>query len=176
MQKHDCDEEAFRAVRLRPATLQDELFLRQLFATTRADELALMVWDDNQKEMFIAMQFNAQKQQYAMSYPQAQHSIILLNDIPIGRQMIDSGENEFTLVDIALLPSHRSAGIGTHLIEDLLAEAASAGKSVTLSVWHTNPAKKLYQRMGFAVANDDGDVYCQMRWNPGLPIQRTSTL
>ena len=169
MQKHDCDREAFRAVRLRPATLQDELFLRQLFATTRADELAVMAWDENQKEAFITMQFNAQKQQYAMSYPRAQHSIILLNDIPIGRQMIDSGENEFTLVDIALLPSHRSAGIGTHLIEDLLAEAASAGKSVTLSVWHTNPAKKLYQRMGFAGANDDGDVYCQMRWKPGLP-------
>ena len=168
MQEHDCDKEAFRAVRLRPATLEDEPFLRQLFATTRADELALMVWDDNQKETFIAMQFNAQKQQYAMSYPQAQHSIILLNDVPIGRQMIDRGENEFTLVDIALLPTHRSAGIGTHLIENLLAEAASAGKSVTLNVWHSNPAKKLYQRMGFSAASDDDGVYCEMRWNPGL--------
>ena len=168
MQKHDCDAEAFRAVRLRPATLEDEPFLRQLFATTRADELALMVWDDNQKETFIAMQFNAQKQQYAMSYPQAQHSIILLNDVPIGRQMIDRGGNEFTLVDIALLPTHRSAGIGTHLIEDLLAEAAIARKSVTLNVWHANPAKNLYQRMGFSAASDDDGVYCEMRWNPGL--------
>jgi len=167
MQKHDCDAEAFRAVRLRPATLEDEPFLRQLFATTRADELAAMAWDENQKEAFIAMQFNAQKQQYAMSYPQAEHSIILLNDIPIGRQMIERGESEFTLVDIALLPAQRSAGIGTHLIEGLLAEATSAGKSVTLNVWHSNPAKKLYQRMGFSALNDDGSVYCEMRWNPG---------
>ena len=166
MQKHDCDEEPLRAVRLRPATLEDEPFLRQLFATTRADELALMAWDDNQKEMFIAMQFNAQKQQYAMSYPQAQHSIILLNDNPIGRQMVDRGESEFTLVDIALLPNHRSAGIGTHLIEDFLAEAGSVGKPVTLNVWHSNPAKKLYQRMGFTSVNDDGGVYCEMSWSP----------
>lgn len=171
MQKHDCDAEAFRAVRLRPATLEDEPFLRQLFATTRADELALMGWDDNQKEAFIAMQFNAQKQQYVMSYPQAQHSIVLLHDIPIGRQMIDRGESEFILVDIALLPNQRNAGIGTHLIEDLLAEAASAGKPVTLNVWHSNPAKNLYQRLGFSVANDDGGVYCQMRWNPDLATQ-----
>ena len=171
MQKHDCDAEAFRAVRLRPATLEDEPFLRQLFATTRADELALMVWDDNQKETFIAMQFNAQKQQYAMSYPQAEHSIILFNDIPIGRQMIDRGESEFTLVDIALLPAHRSAGIGTHLIENLLAEAGSVEKSVALNVWHSNPAKRLYQRMGFSAANDDGGMYCEMRWNPALALR-----
>jgi ribosomal protein S18 acetylase RimI-like enzyme len=167
MQEHNCDKEAFRAVRLRPATSEDETFLRQLFATTRADELAAMTWDENQKEAFIAMQFNAQKQQYAMSYPQAEHSIILLNDISIGRQMIDRGESEFILVDIALLPDHRNAGIGTHLIEGLLAEAASAGKPVTLNVWHSNPAKKLYQRMGFSALNDDGSVYCEMRWNPG---------
>jgi ribosomal protein S18 acetylase RimI-like enzyme len=168
MQEHDCDKEAFRAVRLRPATSEDEAFLRQLFATTRADELALMAWDENQKEAYITMQFNAQKQQYAMSYPEAQHSLILLNDVPIGRQMIDRGESVFTLVDIALLPAHRSAGIGTLLIEGLLAEAASAGKCVTLSVWYSNPAKNLYERMGFSAASDDG-VYCQMRWNPGLP-------
>jgi ribosomal protein S18 acetylase RimI-like enzyme len=168
MPEHDCDKEAFRAVRLRPATSADEAFLRQLFATTRADELALMAWDENQKEAFIAMQFNAQKQQYAMSYPEAQHSLILLNDVPIGRLMIDRGASGFTLVDIALLPAHRGAGIGTDLIENLLVEAASAGKSVALSVWHSNPAKRLYQRMGFSAANDDGGMYCEMRWNPAL--------
>ena len=165
MRKHDCDAEAFRAVRLRPATLEDEPFLRQLFATTRADELALMDWEDNQKEAFIAMQFNAQKQQYVMSYPQAEHSIILLNDIPIGRQMIDRGESEFTLVDIALLPNHRSAGIGTHLIKDLLVEATAARKPVKLRVWHANPARNLYQRMGFSAADETG-VYSEMCWNP----------
>ncbi|HEX9425151.1 MAG TPA: hypothetical protein VF899_18055 [Pyrinomonadaceae bacterium] len=40
MQKHDGDEEAFCALTLRPATSEDEPFLRNLFATTRADELS----------------------------------------------------------------------------------------------------------------------------------------
>src|SRR6266545_1272143 len=167
MQKHDGDEETFRALRLRPAISEDEPFLRNLFATTRADELALMNWDENQKQAFIAMQFNAQSRQYVMSYPRAQNSIVLWNDDPIGRLLLDRGEREFTLVDIALLPTHRGAGIGTHLIEDLLIEAAAAGKPVKLNVWHSNPAKKLYQRMGFSAANNDDDVYCEMCWNPG---------
>jgi ribosomal protein S18 acetylase RimI-like enzyme len=169
MQKQNGNEEAFRALGLRPATSEDEPFLRNLFATTRSDELALLNWDENQKKAFIAMQFNAQSRQYVMSYPHAHNSIILLNDAPIGRLLLDRGEREFTLVDVALLPAHRGAGIGTHLIEDFLLEAAAAGKPVKLNVWHSNPAKKLYQRMGFSAANDDG-VYCEMWWNPGLSI------
>ena len=168
MQKQNGNEEAFRALGSRPATSEDEPFLRNLFAATRADELALLNWDENQKEAFIGMQFNAQRRQYVMSYPHAQNSIILFNDVPIGRLLLDRGEREFTLVDVALLPTHRGAGIGTHLIEDLLLEATAAGKPVKLNVWHSNPAKKLYQRMGFSAANDDDGVYCEMWWNPGL--------
>jgi ribosomal protein S18 acetylase RimI-like enzyme len=167
MQKHDGDEDAFRELGLRPATLEDESFLRNLFASTRADELAVMNWDESQKEAFVAMQFNAQSRQYVMSYPDANNSIIMWNGAPIGRLVIDRSEHEFILVDIALLPAHRNAGIGTHLIEDLLLEAATARKSVTLNVWHSNPAKRLYQRMGFSAANDNG-VYCEMWWKPGL--------
>jgi ribosomal protein S18 acetylase RimI-like enzyme len=166
MQKPDRDEKAFQNVRLRPVTLEDETFLRELFATTRADELALMGWDEQQKELFIAMQFNAQSQQYAMSYPQANHSVILLDEVSIGRQIINRGPSEFTLVDIALLPTYRGAGIGTQLIENLLREAASARKSVTLNVWHSNPARNLYERMGFSAATKDDGVYCEMWWTP----------
>jgi ribosomal protein S18 acetylase RimI-like enzyme len=165
MQKHDGDQNAFRGLGLRPATSQDEPFLRDLFASTRADELGLMNLDENQKEFFIDMQFRAQSSQYAMSYPDAINSVVLFDEAPIGRLMLDKGELEFTLVDIALLPSHRGGGIGTHLIDDLLREAAAVGKSVKLSVWHSNPAKKLYQRMGFSTASDDG-VYCEMWWKP----------
>jgi hypothetical protein len=78
MQKHDGDAEAFRAVRLRPATSEDEAFLLNLFATTRSDELALMNWEENQKRAFIAMQFKAQSRQYVMRYPHAQNSIIFV--------------------------------------------------------------------------------------------------
>ena len=165
MQEHDCDKEAFRGMTLRPATSEDETFLRQLFATTRADELAVLAWDDSQKEAFIAMQFNVQKQQYAMSYPAAQHSLILLNDVPIGRLLLDKGKLEFTLVDVALLPVHRGDGIGTGLIQDIVKEAAAAGKPVRLHVLTSSAAKRLYERLGFFGVGGDA-VYLEMKWVP----------
>lgn len=167
MQKHDGDEEALRALRLRPATSEDEPFLLHLFASTRADELAFMNGDESQRKAFIGMQFDAQSQQHVMSYPHAHNSIILWNDTPIGRLLLDRGERQLTLVDITLLPTHRGVGIGTHLLQDLLREASAAGKPVKLRVWYSSPAKELYQRLGFSAVNDDG-VYCEMWWKPGL--------
>jgi len=170
MQKQNSNEEAFRALGLRPATSEDEPFLRSLFATTRADELALMNWDENQKEAFITMQFNAQSRQYVMSYPHAHHRIILLNDAPIGRLLLDRGEREFTLVDVALLPAHRGAGIGTGLIQDLLKEAAAAGKPIRLHVLTSSAAKRLYERLGFSRIGGDA-AYLEMMWVP--PVSRS---
>jgi ribosomal protein S18 acetylase RimI-like enzyme len=166
MQRQNGDEEAFRALGLRPATSADEPFLLKLFATTRSDELALMNWDENQKGAFIAMQFKAQNQHYAMNYPQAQNNIILWNDDPVGRLLLDRGEREFTLVDVALLPTHRGNGIGTSLIQDIVKEAAAARKPIRLHVLSSNAAKRLYERLGFSRIGGDAAAYLEMIWVP----------
>ena len=116
------------------------------------------------------MQFNAQSRQYVMSYPHAHHSIILWNDAPIGRLILDRGEREFTLVDVALLPAHRGAGIGTGLIQDLLKEAAAEGKPIRLHVLTSSPAKRLYERLGFSRIGGDA-AYLEMMWVP--PVSRS---
>ena len=166
MEKHDR-EEGDCAVRLRPATSEDEPFLRQLFASTRADELSLLTLDESQKEMFITVQFNGQRQQYAIAYPQADHSVILFNDEPVGRMIVASSEAAISLVDIALLPKYRNGGIGTGLIQALLKEAATAGKAVRLSVFAASPAIRLYERLGFSRIGGDA-VYLEMKWLPSL--------
>ncbi|SRR6266498_1491677 len=171
MQKHDGDEEAFRALRLRPATSEDEPFLMNLFATTRANELALLNCDEHQKKAFIAMQFNAQSRQYVMSYPNAHHSIILWHGAPIGRLLLNRGECEFTLVDVALLAEYRNAGIGTGLIQDLLKEAATLGRPVRLHALTTSAAVRLYERLGFSRVGADA-VYMEMIWLPPVPKSR----
>lgn len=165
MRKIDVDEESFRALRLRPATSEDKPFLLNLFATTRSDELAVMNWKENQKEAFIAMQFKAQSQQYLTNYPHAQNSIILWNDDPIGRLLLDRSELEFTLVDVALLPGHRGTGIGTCLIQEIVKEAAAAGKPIRLHVLTSSAAKRLYERMGFSRIGGDA-AYLEMLWVP----------
>lgn len=166
MEKHDREEEDC-AVRLRPATLEDEPFLRQLFASTRADELSLLACDDSQKEMFITLQFNGQRQQYAMTYPKAAHSVILFNEGRVGRMIVASSEAAISLVDISLLPEYRNAGIGSGLIQDLLKEAATSGKAVRLNVFALSPAIRLYERLGFSRVGG-GAAYLEMKWVPSV--------
>ena len=68
-------------------------------------------------------------------------------------------------MDIALLAEHRGDGIGTRLLEDLLAEGDAGTKSVTIHVERMNPALRLYERLGFSVAEDKG-VYLFLERTP----------
>src|SRR6266550_6507087 len=99
--------------RLRAATPDDEQFLRAVDAGTRAEELARTLWSAEQKRAFIEMQFAAQDAHYRRHYPTAQYSIIEVQEVPAGRLYLDRWEKEIRIIDIALLPEYRRAGIGT---------------------------------------------------------------
>jgi ribosomal protein S18 acetylase RimI-like enzyme len=146
-------------VTLRPVQPDDQAFLLELYAASRMDELKLVGWDENQKHAFVLMQFNAQCGQFAARYPLADSSIILMNDRPIGRMLVDRSGREIALIDVSLLPEHRNAGIGTQLIQSLLDEAGRAGKHVVLHVVKTNPALHLYERLGFYRTAEDGSRF-----------------
>lgn len=149
---------------LRPARPEDEPFLFSVYASARAAEMAAWGWDAAQQEAFLRMQFNAQHMTYRAQYPDADHQIIICEDQPVGRIMVDRTERGILLVDIALLAERRNGGIGTALIQDLQAEAGQAGTRVSLYVLKSNPAAaRLYQRLGFLTTGDDG-VYLQMDW------------
>jgi ribosomal protein S18 acetylase RimI-like enzyme len=49
----------------------------------------------------------------------------------------------------------RGRGIGTQLIKGLIEEAARAGRAVTLGVVKSNPALRLYERLGFGTTHED---------------------
>ena len=156
-------QEGLAGITLRPATPDDDTFQLELYTGTRLDELELIDWNENQKHAFIKMQFNARQLQYSYRYPQAEDNIILQGSQPIGRMLVDRNEKQIALVDIALLPEHRNTGIGTRLVQSLLDEAAGTGKSVRLHVVTTNPAVRLYQRLGFSTVDDNG-IYLEMNW------------
>ena len=153
------------SITLRPITTDDEPFLLELYAGTRLTELELIPWDENQKRAFIRMQFDARQKQYGETYPSAESSMILQRGEPIGTLVVARRDREIVLVDIALLPQHRNAGIGTHLVKALLEEATVAGKTVRLRVLAGNPAVRMYERVGFRKTNDNG-AYLEMNW-PG---------
>ena len=148
---------------LRPATPDDEPFLLEVYASTRIDELAALGWNDDQKQAFIKMQFLARER----SYPRVDDRIILLDGRAVGRMLVDRNEAEILLRDIALLAEYRNTGIGSRLINDLMQEAAAAGKPIKLHVVSSSPAVRLYERLGFRRSGDESEVaYLEMKWVP----------
>lgn len=152
---------------LRPATADDRGFLQQVYASTRAEELARVAWDDAQKAAFIQMQFDAQYSYYAEHYPHAQFQVILAHGEPAGRLYLDRRPGEIRIVDITLLPAYRGQGIGTALLRDILAEGQRVQVPVTIHVERFNPALQLYERLGFRLVEDKG-VYFFLEKPPGI--------
>ena len=154
-------------VTLRPATLADRDFLLRVYAESRAAELAAAAWTDEEKHAFCLAQFDAQDAHYRRHYPACEFLIIERNGAPIGRLYRDRRDDEIRLVDIALLTTERGQGIGAHLMRDILAEAATAGIMVRIHVERTNPARRLYDRLGFRLVKE-GEVYDLLSWTSPL--------
>ena len=142
-------------IMLRDVTAEDEPFLREVYACTRAFELSLVPWSDEQREAFLKFQFDAQDAYYHEQHPNAAYQVILKDNNPVGRLYV-ARSTELRILDITVLPQYRNAGIGTVLLEDLLAEAADAGKSVSIWVEHFNPSQTLFGRLGFSKVAEDG--------------------
>ena len=149
----------------RPIADADLPFLSALYASTRAEELAVTPWSDAQKAAFLDMQFQAQHAHYQKYYPNADWLVIEQAGQDVGRLYIERSASEHCIIDIALLPAHRSKGFGAALLTDLIDEASAFDKSVSIHVEKNNPARRLYQRLGFTVAEDKG-VYDLMIRSP----------
>jgi ribosomal protein S18 acetylase RimI-like enzyme len=150
---------------LRPACLDDEAFSFQVYASTRAEEMAVVPWSNEQKHAFLQMQFNAQTQSYRQQFPRAEYQVILRDGVAAGRLIVDRDGDCILLIDIALLPEHRGFGMGRALISDLKTEAQQSGKPVRLYVEEFNPAYRLYERLGFQKIDEAG-FYHRMEWRP----------
>ncbi|HEX8832888.1 MAG TPA: GNAT family N-acetyltransferase [Abditibacteriaceae bacterium] len=157
-------------IALRRAEAGDDAFLFGLYAGTRAEEIAAWGWDELQQTAFLQMQFGAQQRGYQAQHPNAQSLIILLGEQPVGRTLLARSEDEIRLIEIAILPQFRGAGIGTEYLRRLLGEAREAQSVVSLSVMKDNPAQKLYNRLGF-VQIGENELYFSMEWRPAADAQ-----
>ncbi|HEV8097182.1 MAG TPA: GNAT family N-acetyltransferase [Burkholderiales bacterium] len=85
--------------------------------------------------------------------------IIELENTAIGIQVVEREQDCIRLAQLFILPEHQRRGIGSKLIERLLAEARSARLPLRLRVLRVNPAFALYQRMGFKVIEATPERY-----------------
>jgi Acetyltransferases len=145
---------------------EDDSFLFDVYADTRREEMEAWGWPAGETEAFLRMQFELQTRSYAMQFPDAVTQVIIHDGNRIGR-VIASRNNSIHLIDISLLTAYRNRGIGTAVMAILQQEAAAVGLPVKLSVLEHNPAKRLYERLGFEVIGR-AVPYISMSWQPDI--------
>jgi GNAT superfamily N-acetyltransferase len=149
----------------RSAVDEDVPFLALVYASTRIEEVAQTGWPAETQHQFLLHQFDAQHRHYRQHYPAAEWLVVERDGTAIGRLYVEEWPDQIRLIDIALLPEHRSGGAGGAILSDLMDMAAAAEKPLTIHVEKNNPAMRLYRRLGFAPIDEHG-VYDLMEWIP----------
>ena len=143
-------------------------FFFKVYAGTRREEVAAWGWGTAEQEAFLRLQFDLQQRAYSFQYPGADHSVILHDCHPVGRLIVDRTGSEIHLIDLALLPAYRNAGLGAALVRLLQAEAAEQARPVRLQVMKGNPARRLYERLGFRLSGEN-ETHAALVWCPEGP-------
>jgi ribosomal protein S18 acetylase RimI-like enzyme len=147
---------AMPAIALRPVGPDDEAFLLALYASTRAAEMAMVPWSDEQREAFVKMQFAGQQAHYKKTYPAASHQILLSNGRAVGGLYVARLADEIRIIDLTVMPGERNSGIGTLALEELIAEGKQVGKVVRIYVENYSSSLSLFERLNFKPIEQQG--------------------
>lgn len=137
----------------RPATPADLPFLMRLRKLTMIEHLARAgeQLDDHRHRERVMAHFDSAH-------------VVCLDGTPAGLFKHYRTQEEWVLVQIQLLPEHQGQGLGERLVRGLLDDARQAGLPVVLSVLRGNPARRLYERLGFeetAVRGNEFEMLCR---------------
>lgn len=89
--------------------------------------------------------------------------IILVGDVAVGVFVVERHPTHIQLEQIYLLPEYQCLGIGTALINNLIAEAKQSALPICLRVMVVNPATKFYERLGFVVTEATPDFFVMQK-------------
>jgi ribosomal protein S18 acetylase RimI-like enzyme len=138
---------------------KDDDLIYSIYRSTRDKELTYTNWTELQKRSFVTMQLMAQLIEYQKKYPELLQQIIVHNKKSIGRLYTWESLSEIKIIDISILPEYQRKGLGTKVLQQILNKAIQAEKKVNLHVVFSNPALKLYERLGFKKINTIMDRY-----------------
>jgi GNAT superfamily N-acetyltransferase len=129
---------------LRAATDRDGGFIFRLRAVTLKEYVEqIWGWDDAYQEARFFGKFDPTEWQ-----------IIVSDDQDVGALQVWREEAEVILGNIQIAPQYQHRGLGSVVIRDILAGARGDGLPVTLWVLRGNPARRLYERLGFTVVEE----------------------
>jgi ribosomal protein S18 acetylase RimI-like enzyme len=93
----------------------------------------------------------------------AQVRIITLDGAAIGWLQSTTRDGAYFLGQLFVETSRQRRGIGTEVMNLLIGEATRARAAMTLGVVKSNPAKRLYERLGFNVTHEDDRKFYMRR-------------
>jgi ribosomal protein S18 acetylase RimI-like enzyme len=129
---------------LRPATEADHDFLYRLHTATMKEYVTtLWGWDEAAQQRMFRERFNP-----------ALRQVIVVDGQDAGALEVHWGEAEAFISNILIAPEFQRRGIGRAILKDILDEATARGLPVTLRVLRPNPARGLYERLGFVVTEE----------------------
>lgn len=131
---------------LRPAVPED---LESVFVITKAAmgpyvEATWGTWDDAVQRDRVADTFSA-----------CTHQLIYIGNELAGVLAVKRHPDHLQLLKVFLLPAFQRQGLGTMLVKQVIERAESDGLPVRLRVLRVNPAKALYERLGFVVTHEE---------------------
>lgn len=108
--------------------------------------------------------WNDEKQKQRLKQDLEEHlahkRIILIDNKPAGVYVIHTTENgDLFINEISILKEYQNKSIGRKILEEQLKENQSKGIRTILQVFKDNPAKSLYERLGFKVYGETETHY-----------------
>jgi ribosomal protein S18 acetylase RimI-like enzyme len=108
----------------------------------------------------------AQAAGFRQQWEVTQVRVITLDGTDIGWLQSTLRDDALFLSQLFVDGSFQGRGIGTEVMNRLIGEATRTRRAVTLGVVKTNPALRLYERLGFHITHQD-DRKFYMRRDPG---------
>jgi ribosomal protein S18 acetylase RimI-like enzyme len=145
--------ETLPEIRQRPADGDDMAFLWDLHvATMRGYVERTWGWDET-----------FQREHFRQTFSTEHLRILTCGDQDIGVLEIHPHPGHLFLARISILPSHQGRGIGTSIIRPMLQDADERNLPVRLQVLKVNPARLLYERMGFTIDAETATHFMMIR-------------
>ena len=141
-----------RRIDLQQATAEHYDFALHLYLLTMRPYLQEPgVWDERQ-----------QRTSFAAQWKREEVRIISVDGKDVGWLQVAELPTEIRLQKFYVSPQYQRSGIGSEVLSNLLATWRSTGKKIVLRVLKNNPARRLYERLGFSVVAE-ADVTFRMR-------------
>ena len=138
-----------RHINLQQAKAEHYDFALQLYLLTMRPYMQeLVVWNEQE-----------QRTSFAAQWKREEVRIITVDGKDAGWLQVAELPTEIRLQKFFVSPQHQRSGIGSEVLSNLLVTWRSTGKKIVLRVLKNNPARRLYERLGFSVVAEAGPTF-----------------